>query len=75
MPLATDFTYDTDRPTYHPARVEWDAVDLQVQVVPWLGSPDLQALTRANALVLLSEGRYTYIAGHWLPVLRLDAGP
>jgi molybdopterin molybdotransferase len=74
LPLATDFTYDTDRPTYHPARVELDALEAQVQVVPWLGSPDLRALTAANALVLLSEGRHKYTAGQRLPVLRLDAG-
>ncbi|HTK77588.1 MAG TPA: gephyrin-like molybdotransferase Glp, partial [Gemmataceae bacterium] len=74
LPLASEFTYDTDRPTYHPARVEQDAVSEQVQVVPWLGSPDLRALTAAYALVLLSEGRHTYAAGQSLPVLRLDLG-
>src|SRR5262249_21246804 len=75
LPLASDFAYETDRPTYHPARVELDAGGEQVQVVPWPGSLDLRALTRANALVLLSEGHYTYSAGQRLPVLRLDAGP
>jgi molybdopterin molybdotransferase len=74
LPLASEFTYDTDRPTYHPARVEQNAVSEQIQVVPWLGSPDLRALTAANALVLLAEGRHTYGAGQTLPVLRLDLG-
>jgi molybdopterin molybdotransferase len=74
LPLAGEFAYDTDRPTYHPARVELSADGEHVQVVPWLGSPDLRALTAANALVLLSEGRHTYGAGQRLPVLRLDAG-
>jgi molybdopterin molybdotransferase len=74
LPLAAEFAYATDRPTYHPASVKLDAVGEQVQVVPWLGSPDLRALTAANALVLLSEGNLTYRAGQRLPVLRLDAG-
>lgn len=74
LPSASEFTYDTDRPTYHPARVEQNAVSEQVQVVPWLGSPDLRALTAANALVLLSEGRHAYRVGQSLPVLRLDVG-
>jgi molybdopterin molybdotransferase len=75
LSLAADFAYDTDRPTYHPARVEVDAAGDQVQVVPWLGSPDLRALTAANALVLLSEGSHAYRAGQRLPVLRPDSGP
>jgi molybdopterin molybdotransferase len=73
LPLAAEFAYETDRPTYHPARVELDAGGEQVQVVPWLGSPDVRALTAANALVLLSEGNHAYRAGQRLPVLRLDA--
>jgi len=72
LPLAAEFAYETDRPTYHPARVELDADGEQVQVVPWLGSPDLRALTAANALVLLTEGSRKYKAGQPLPVLRLD---
>jgi molybdopterin molybdotransferase len=72
LPLAADFTYTTDRPTYHPARVEPADVGEQVRVVPWLGSPDLRALTAANALAVLPEGEHTYRAGQPVPVLRLE---
>ena len=67
MPLAADFAYSTDRPTYHPARVE----DGRVQPVTWHGSPDLRALTLADALVLLPVGNQWHQAGVMLPTLRL----
>ena len=67
-PLAADFAYATDRPTYHPAKIEMG----RVQSVTWHGSPDLRALTLANALVLLPIGDRKYPAGTMLPVLRLD---
>src|SRR5581483_8203579 len=52
LPLAEDFPYSTERPTYHPARLEPAAVGWQVRLVPWFGSPDLRGLTRADALAL-----------------------
>jgi molybdopterin molybdotransferase len=72
LPLAEDFPYSTDRPTYHPARIEGTAVGEQVRPVPWLGSPDLRALTAANALLLLPAGDHKHRAGAALPVLRLS---
>jgi molybdopterin molybdotransferase len=71
LPLAEDFRYATDRPTYHPAQVEPAAVGERVRPVAWLGSPDLRALTAADALVLLPEGDHVHRAGQPLPVLRL----
>jgi molybdopterin molybdotransferase len=67
MPLAAEFAYSTDRPTYHPARIE----EGRVQPVTWHGSPDLRALTLANALVLLPVGEHIHRAGIMLPTLRL----
>jgi len=69
--LAEDFAYRTDRPTYHPARLEagdgW-----RVRAVPWLGSPDLRGLTRANAFVLLPAGDHRHRAGQRFPVLAVE---
>jgi molybdopterin molybdotransferase len=70
LPLAADFPYATDRPTYHPATVERAPVGECVRPVPWHGSPDLRALTAANALLLLPEGDHLHRAGQPLPVLR-----
>ncbi len=71
LPLADEFRYATDRPTYHPARIGPAEIGECVRPVPWFGSPDLRALTAANALLLLDEGDHTYPAGRPLPVLRL----
>jgi molybdopterin molybdotransferase len=72
LPLAEDFPYATDRPTYHPAKIEPAAVGERVRPVPWHGSPDLRALTAANALLVLPEGDHKHKIGQPLPVLRLD---
>jgi molybdopterin molybdotransferase len=66
--LEAEFSYSSDRPTYHPARLEGSTV----RPVAWHGSPDLRALTLANALVLLPAGEHVHAAGSLLPVLRLD---
>ncbi len=71
LPLAQDFRYATDRPTYHPAKIEAGAVGDQVRPVPWSGSADLRALTAANALMLLPPGDYSYRKGAAMSVLRL----
>ncbi len=71
--LAADFAYRTDRPTYHPARLERRADgSLHVTAVPWFGSSDLRGLTRANALVLFPPGDHQYAAGRRLEVLDID---
>jgi molybdopterin molybdotransferase len=70
--LAEPFPYRTDRPTYHPAHLEPSATGWRVRPVPWFGSPDLLATTRANALVLLPEGDHQHPAGVSFPVLRLE---
>jgi molybdopterin molybdotransferase len=73
LPLAADFRHATDRPTYHPARIETGPDGERVRPVAWLGSPDLKALTRADALMLLPPGEGVHGAGWPLPVLKLDA--
>jgi molybdopterin molybdotransferase len=70
--LAEDFPYRTDRPTYHPAKLELTADGWQVRPVPWFGSPDLRGLTEANAFVLLPPGDHQHQAGQRFPVLRVE---
>jgi molybdopterin molybdotransferase len=69
--LTEDFAYKTDRPTYHPAHVEATDSGWSVRPVPWFGSPDLRALTKANALVLFPAGDLTHRAGTRYPVYPL----
>jgi molybdopterin molybdotransferase len=71
MPLADEFPCSTDRPTYHPARTEATRLGEQVRPVAWHGSPDLRALTAANALLLLPPGEHVHRAGDAVSILRL----
>jgi len=70
--LADNFPYRTDRPTYHPARLEETETGRQVRPVPWLGSPDLRGLTRANAFLVLPVGDLVHRAGEAYPVLTVE---
>jgi molybdopterin molybdotransferase len=70
--LSEAFTYRTDRPTYHPARLEPSEKGWNVRPVPWIGSADLRALTEANALMLIPPGDRRHRAGRKFEVLSLD---
>jgi molybdopterin molybdotransferase len=70
--LVEDFPYRADRPTYHPAALEDSPDGWRVQIVPWFGSADLRAASRANALAVLPKGDHHHRAGQRLPVLKLD---
>ncbi|HEY8503666.1 MAG TPA: gephyrin-like molybdotransferase Glp [Gemmataceae bacterium] len=71
LPLAEDFSYRSDRPTYYPAAVEAAEVGLRVRPVPWFGSADLRGLTRADALVVLPPGESRLRAGEPVSVMQL----
>jgi molybdopterin molybdotransferase len=70
--FAAGFYYRTDRPTYHPAQLWLDEGAWRVQAVPWLGSADLRALTRANALLRLPAGENRFVPGQAVQVLAID---
>ncbi len=70
--LLEDYAYTTDRPTYHPARLELTAQGNRVRVVPWFGSADLRGLLPANAVVVLPPGDLIHRAGHVYPVLPFE---
>lgn len=73
--LAEDFRFKTDRPTYHPARLEQEKRQQVVRPVPWLGSADLRALLAADVLLFIPPGDHHYHAGQSVEVLPLDGGP
>ncbi|MBI3821761.1 MAG: molybdopterin molybdotransferase MoeA [Planctomycetes bacterium] len=70
--LTKDFPYRTDRPTYHPARLQMADAGWTVEPTPWFGSPDLRGVQPANAFALLPEGDHPHPAGETLMVLRVD---
>jgi molybdopterin molybdotransferase len=73
IPLGRDFAYKTDRPTYHPACVQWLEGQCQLTLFPWFGSPDLRGLTGANALAVIAPGEHQFRSGQMLDVLPLES--
>jgi molybdopterin molybdotransferase len=72
LPLAEAFDHSSDRPTYHPAKVEVTATGTRVRMVEWFGSPDLRGLAAADALVALPSGKISLTGGDPLPVVRIE---
>jgi molybdopterin molybdotransferase len=70
--LTEDYPYSTERPTYHPARLEMTASGYQVRAVPWFGSSDLQGLLGANGVMLLPSGDTLHRAGQPYSVLPFE---
>ncbi|HYV35402.1 MAG TPA: gephyrin-like molybdotransferase Glp [Gemmataceae bacterium] len=76
LPTATlteDYTYHTDRPTYHPAKLETTPEGWRARVVPWFGSPDLRGLTNCDCFVVFPAGDHCHRAGQMFPVLRMES--
>ena len=71
--LAEDFAYRSDRPTYHPARLELAPEGWRVRPVPWFGSPDLCSVIPANAFIIFPAGDHQHKAGQRFPVLKPEA--
>ena len=70
--LAEDFAYRSDRPTYHPARLEMSESGWSVRPVCWFGSPDLRGVAGGNAFVVFPEGDHQHRAGQRFPVLCVE---
>lgn len=70
--LTKDHPYRTDRPTYHPARLQLTDTGWTVEPTAWFGSPDLRGILAANAFVLLPEGDHQHRVGDPLTVLRSE---
>jgi molybdopterin molybdotransferase len=67
--LGADHRHKSDRPTYHPARLELAAEGWRATPVDWFGSADLRAIAGANAFVLFTEGERDYRQGEAVSVL------
>jgi molybdopterin molybdotransferase len=70
--LTKDYPYRTDRPTYHPARLQLIETGWTVEPVAWFGSPDLRGVLPTNAFLVLPEGDHAHRAGASLMVLRVE---
>jgi molybdopterin molybdotransferase len=70
--LVEAFMHSSDRPTYHPVWLDAAAAGWTVRPVPWFGSPDLRALSRANALALLPAGEHHFAVGERISVLQIE---
>ncbi|MGI9429073.1 MAG: molybdopterin molybdotransferase MoeA [Bythopirellula sp.] len=72
--LTTSIAHRGKRPTYYPSQVHFGQRKQglpTVETLPWRGSADLAALTRANALAILPAGDYQRAAGTEVDVLTL----
>jgi len=67
--LETDHTTRGDRPTYFPARLEWNTSGPTVRPVNWRGSFDLRATADANAMIHFPSGERTYNGGDTVMVI------
>lgn len=67
--LTAPHTTKGDRPTYQPARFEWQSDGPIVTAVPWVGSSDLRATVAANSMALFPIGDQTYAAGSTIEVI------
>jgi molybdopterin molybdotransferase len=70
--LGADFTYATNRQTYHPATLVFSEDGPVVTPVPWFGSADVLGASAADALVVLPVGAGDHKAGDRLRVLALS---
>jgi molybdopterin molybdotransferase len=61
--LGQEHIVHSDRPTYHPARLDREAAEAIVTPMPWHGSSDLRATVDANGMILFPAGEKTYSSG------------
>ena len=72
--LTEDIKHKGGRATYYPSFLDHgcrEAGKPTVRPLPWRGSADLAALTKANALLLLHVGESKYEAGQQVEVISL----
>jgi molybdopterin molybdotransferase len=67
--LTAPHTNGGSRPTWHPAVLAFTPTGPEVATVPWVGSADLSATARANAMIGFEQPGQHYPAGTWVPVL------
>ena len=73
--LAAPLNVTNDRPTYHPALLSLNAGVLTATPLPWLGSADLRAFSRVEAVIELPAGVFTAAAGASVTVIPFESIP
>ena len=68
--LESDVRQKIERVHFLPARVRWEGAEAVAETVPWQGSADLFALTKANAFVVVPI-QTTYTRGDRVECLLL----
>jgi len=71
--LDSAVTHQIERVHYLPARVRWEGAEYVAETVPWQGSADLFALTKANAFVVVPV-QTTYGRGEMVDCMLLGGG-
>jgi len=70
--MAVAHHHHSDRPSYHPARVDrLEEGQLEATPIAWRGSADQRAIALANALVLFAPGTRKYSRGERVEVVML----
>jgi molybdopterin biosynthesis enzyme len=69
--LETEVRQKIERVHFLPARVRWDGTGYAAETVPWQGSADLFALTKANGFVIVPI-QTTYGKGDVVDCMLLD---
>ena len=59
----------TELTHFLPARIDFSRGEPEVAVLPWQGSGDIVAITRANAFVIVPPEKLDWEAGEWVMVL------
>jgi len=67
--LTRDFRHKTGLTRFLPAALSWSGTEPQLTPVPWSGSGDIPALTRAHAFLVADADRDEWKAGELMPVL------
>ncbi len=73
--LKQEHRVKSDRPTYHPAVLEFEALGPSVVPTPWFGSADLRGLANSNAFVVFPPADEVFGAGQLCSVLVVDDAP
>ena len=76
IPLAAPYRHRGERATYHPARLLGRGpADWRLDPLPWAGSPDLLAVSKAGGFAAFPAGDHDYEAGTSIPFLPLPMTP
>jgi molybdopterin molybdotransferase len=70
--LKKEHRLKSDRPTYHPAVLTFEASGPVVDPGSWFGSADLRGLANSNAFVIFPPGEEVFAAGQTCEVLVVD---